>query len=208
MRFPSVLTFMPLVLLCSGCAARGGNDIAPPGRIWTRTVEQLCDGDRDIVWKAVFRTLSGYSLKQRDLVAGIVVTEWKPTIVPHDLLGPAGAVPVQESSDTSPGYTRVPPRWVKINFLVKKRLMVSVVEKENGKTMLSITRQMQVTYFDGPKGSMNPSAYEFLRKDFDTEEEVNTIMRNIVDILQVLGNSKFEKNRTHNILSKSTKIPY
>lgn len=181
MRFLMAGACALFLLSLPGCAGRG-KDAAPPERTWTRTVEGTCEGSRDAVWNAVLRALSGYSIQQKDAGTGMAVTGWKSAIVPHDMLGPQGAILVSSGkTDRSMDVLRTPARVLMINFTVKSRLTVSLKEGAAGKTVVSLTRQMYVTYFDGPKGSMNPEVYERLRGDFDTEEEVNRVLKTILD---------------------------
>lgn len=168
-------------LWLDGCASLG-NDDAPPDRTWTRTVEGTCEGSRDAAWNAVLRALDGYSLKRRDPAAGIAVTGWKSAIVPHDMVGPSGVVLVHNGrTDGTPDVVRTPPRTLVVHFEMKRKLTVSLAEWEGGKTRVSVTQQMYVTYFEGPKGTLKPEVYERLRGDFDTEEEVNRVLKIILD---------------------------
>ncbi len=186
MRFFLVISFITVSLWLSGCAARGIGT-APPDRTWTRKVEQVCDGNRDKVWSAVLGALSGYSLKQRDPAKGVAVTAWKSTIVPHDLKDASRVILLGDEVGDYPSVIRIPPRWLNINFEVHQRLMVGITEDAAGKTLISISRQMYVTYPDGPEGIMNPDVYERLRGDFDKEEDVNMVLRNIIDTVSGSG---------------------
>ncbi len=175
MRFPLILTLITVSMWLSGCAARGGLGDMPPERTWTRKVEQVCDGNRDAVLNAVLGALSDYSLKRRAIANGMAVTAWKSTLVPHDLQGPRRVI---LRSGESPNFVRTPSKFVSINFMVNRRILVSITEESDGKTLVSMTRQMVVTYFGGGV-KMNPDVYERLRGDFDTEEEMSTILLNI-----------------------------
>ena len=188
MRILLTVTLIMFTLWFAGCAAQG-NDAAPPDRTWTRSVEGTCEGSRDVLWKAVEKALSGYTLKQRDPAAGMAVTGWKSKIAPHDMLGPSGAVLVNNGrTDGTPEVVRTQARTLVVNFEIKRRLTVSLMEEAGGKTRVSVTQQMYVTYFEGPKGTLKPEVYERLRGDFDTEEEVNRVLKSILD--SASGNGK------------------
>ncbi len=177
--FTVVLITMSLGLY--GCAAKG-KDAPPPGRTWTRTVEGTVDGGREAAWNAVLKALDGYSLVQKDAATGMAVTGWKANIVPHDMMGPQGAIAIPSGrTDRSYEVARTPARVLAINFEVKRRFTVSLTEGTGGKTRVTVSRQMYVMYFDGPKGSLNPDVYEQLRGVFDTGEEVDTVLRTILD---------------------------
>jgi hypothetical protein len=172
-----------IVIVCFiGCASRG-KDAAPPQGTWSRMVEGICECNRDVVWNAINKAFSGYSLKQRDNASGVLITDWKATITPHDMLGPPGALVIKETTDESLSALRIPPRTLVINFEVKRRFLIALTEGFDGKTKVTLTRQMYINYFEGPKGSMKPEVYETLRDDFDTEEELNTLLKNILDIV-------------------------
>lgn len=160
------------IVTISGCAARGGS-AAPPPESWVLAVEGVFAGSRDEVWKAVIVSLDGFKLEQRDPLAGTAVTGWKKTLEYRDALAvlrPRRTEDMNDPRDPKPPYLR-------INFEVKRRLVIGLTEVGEGKTRVSLTRHLFVTCFDSPAGANDNDTFQTLvREEFDREDELRAIL--------------------------------
>ncbi len=175
-----VLTAMLLLAAFYGCAGRSRSTAPPPGS-WVMTEEGVFTGDQSKIWEAVVESLADFRVEQRDQAAGTVVTGWKTTLEHRDALAVLRPRRTEDMGDIRDSK----PPLLRINFEVKRRMIAALVDLEEGKTRVSLTRHLSVTCFDSPAGTMKSDTFRLLvQEEFDREDELRAIMQ---DIRRCLG---------------------